>query len=320
VTVANGTGPLGLHIARIGNGVTDLTIAAAFYEALGFALSSPFDLGTSIAAQSEVPGSPLVIQMARRDGIAIELVQHGGARPPGRPPARRPMNQLGFSHLALATDDIDRVGETITSAGGFVYGFTRTDATGGPSVFAADSCGLRILLLGQGSCLRSATPGSDGVAVDHFGICVADLRESAAFYEAVGFGLGSPADLSLEFSGACELDDVPMLVQRARLGDYPVLLTQWGDARPAGTPVRLPLNRVGELIHFGTHGDDFDGLLDVIVRAGGTVVERTRSTFPPAGLAVPSMHEPHGWVFVLDPNGVQIEIVGPRSKREPTTG
>lgn len=310
----DGGGIMGLHIARVGNGVTDLAVAAACYEALGFTISLPFDLGTAIAVQSEVPGSPLVIQMARRDGVTIELVQHGGARPPGRPPARRPMNQLGFSHLALAVDDIDRVGARIASAGGVVYDFTRTEATGGPSVFVADPCGLRILLLGEGSALRAATPESDGIAVDHFGICVADLRESAAFYAALGFGVDPPDDLGTMFSSASELDEVPLLVQRARLGDYPILLAQWGGPRPAGPPVRLPLNRVGELIHFGTHGDDFDALLDVVVRAGGSVVERTRATFPPDGLDVPAMPEPHGWVFVLDPNGVQIEIVGPRSQ------
>jgi predicted lactoylglutathione lyase len=48
---------LDFHIARVGVGVTDLNIGRAFYEALGFGASPPFDLGTAIADQSETPGS-----------------------------------------------------------------------------------------------------------------------------------------------------------------------------------------------------------------------------------------------------------------------
>ena len=35
--------------------------------------------------------------------------------------------------------------------------------------------------------------------------------------------------------------------------------------------------------------------------------------FPAPALEMPWEGDPHGWVFVLDPSGVQIEIVGPRT-------
>jgi hypothetical protein len=62
--------------------------------------------------------------------------------------------------------------------------------------------------------------------------------------------------------------------------------------------------------HGFTIGRVGNGVTDLRI-AGGTVVERTRAVFPPTGLAAPGMDEAHGWIFVLDPNGVQIEIIGP---------
>ena len=75
----------------------------------------------------------------------------------------------------------------------------------------------------------------------------------------------------------------------------------------------LPLNRTGDLIHLGTHCDAFEPVVRRAVEAGATVVERTEAQFPAPALEMPWEGDPHGWVFVLDPSGVQIEIVGPRT-------
>lgn len=306
--------PHGFHIARVGAGVTDLDAGRAFYEALGFSATAPFDLGTTIAAQSETPGSEVVIQIVRRDGFSLELVRHGGHRSPGWPPPRRPMNQLGFTHLALAVDDLSRVVDVITRHGGSSLGFTRSKDLGVDAQFCTDPFGLRVLLLEQGpSRLGDIAAGPDGIAVAHLGVCVADLDASARFYGALGFEVGDAVELGDAMSFLAELDGLPSRAQLVREGAFPLLLTQWGPPRDPGFPVRLPLNRTGDLIHFGTHCDDYDAMVDLVVAAGGTVVERTRSQFPPPGLQMPWDGEPHGWVFVLDPNGVQIEIVGPRS-------
>jgi lactoylglutathione lyase len=307
--------PHGFHIGRVGLGVTDLELARAFYEALGFVATPRFDLGTTIGDQSETPGSAVVIQIVRRDGFNLELVRHGARRSPGWPPPRRPMNQLGLTHLALAVDDLSRVVDVITRHGGCALGFTRSNELGVDAQFCTDPFGARLLLLESGpSRLGDLSAGADGIAVAHLGVCVADLDASAKFYDALGFEVGEAIQLDTAMSYLSELDGAPSRAQTVREGAFPLLLTQWGAPRDPGWPVRLPLNRTGDLIHFGTHCDDYDAMLGLVVAAGGTVVERTRSQFPPPGLEMPWEGEPHGWVFVLDPNGVEIEIVGPRGR------
>jgi catechol 2,3-dioxygenase-like lactoylglutathione lyase family enzyme len=309
------TAPLGFGIARIGAGVTDLAIGAGFYEALGFEASPPFDLGTTLGEQSETPGSPLVIQLLRRDGFDLELVEHGGRRPPARPPARRPLNQLGLAYLALVVDDVERVASLVEASGGVVVTRETDKQLGVAARFCTDPFGIRLLLLEPGeSALGSVHAAADDVGVAHVGIAVADLATSARFYAALGFDTGDVLDSGEAFSELAELDGVPLTTQHAHLGSYSIQLLQWGRPHDPGTPVRLPLNRNGDLIHFGTHCDDYDAMLDLVVGAGGSVVERTRAQFPPAGLEMPWEGPPHGWVFVLDPNGVEIEIVGQRSR------
>lgn len=307
----------GFGIARVGAGVTDLALGCRFYEHLGFVAGPPFDLGIALGAQSETPGSPLVIQVMRREGVDLELVEHGGSRPPGVPPARRPMNQLGLTHLAFAVDDVDRVAAGIRDAGGSVLPHTRTEVLGGPAIGCADPFGIRLVLLGPGAATPfPALPGPDGIALAHLGATVADLGASTHFFERLGFQVGPTIERGTALAALVEVDDVVLTEQPVALGPYRIVLTQYGPPREPGPPVRLPLNRTGDLIHFGTHCDDFDAMLAVVRAAGGTVVERTRGQFPPPGLGMAWEGAPHGWVFVLDPNGVQIEIVGPR--RAPT--
>jgi catechol 2,3-dioxygenase-like lactoylglutathione lyase family enzyme len=310
------TAPNNFHLARVGAGVTDVGLGCAFYEALGFTAGEPFDLGTSLANQSETPGSALVIQIVRRDGFDLELVQHGGVRAPGTPPARRPMNQLGLAYLALIVDDVERVKMLIQRNGGTALDHTASGAAGVDGICCTDPFGLRILLLGEGATpFGELSAGTDGISIAHVGVCVADLAASARFYRSLGFSVGESITLGGAFGELAELDGVPLTVQPMREGAYPFLMLQWGAPRDPGVPVRLPLNRTGDLLHFGTHCDDFDAMLGVIGQNGGTIVERTRGQFPPRGLRMQWSGEPHGWVFILDPNGVQIEIVGPQDGR-----
>jgi catechol 2,3-dioxygenase-like lactoylglutathione lyase family enzyme len=313
--------PHGFRIARVGAGVTDLETGRAFYGALGFDVGPPFDLGTSLGAQSETPGSPLVICVARRDGFDLELVEHGGARPPARPPARRPLNQLGLAYLALAVDDVDEVCRTIEFHGGLGLQGSRASSLGGDAMFCVDPFGIRLLLLGPAAdALGRPETERDGIALAHVGVCVADVHRSAAFFSRLGFETGAATPLGAVFGSMAELDAADLTTCTATFGAYPLVLLQWGAPRDPGIPVRLPLNRSGELIHFGTHCDDFDAMIDVVVSAGGSVVERTRGSFPPPGLAMDWAGDPHRWVFTLDPNGVQIEIVGPRTAAAPPVG
>jgi catechol 2,3-dioxygenase-like lactoylglutathione lyase family enzyme len=145
------------------------------------------------------------------------------------------------------------------------------------------------------------------------GMSVADLEISTSFYRAIGFEIGEEGTVPPGFDALAELDGVPLRTRPMSLGAYRFQLMQWGPRRDPGPVVRLPLNRNGDLIHVGTHCDAFDAMLRIVVEGGGSIVERTRAQFPPPDLAMPWRGDPHGWVFTLDPNGVQIEIVGPTS-------
>ena len=67
------------------------------------------------------------------------------------PTDRRPMNQLGFTHLALRVDDVAAVAATIEEFGGAVVEGTRTvlDIGGMPLdfVYCTDPDGVRIELM-----------------------------------------------------------------------------------------------------------------------------------------------------------------------------
>ena len=63
--------------------------------------------------------------MLSRDGVTIELL---GFRSPATigDTARRPMNQLGLTHLSIRVDEVDAVASTIEALGGTVVPTTRT--------------------------------------------------------------------------------------------------------------------------------------------------------------------------------------------------
>ena len=88
--------------------------------------------------------------MLARDGVTLELL---GYRAPGHvgEPVRRPMNQLGLTHLSFRVDDLDAVASAIERAGGVVIRATRTtlDFPGVTLdfVYCTDPDGTRIELM-----------------------------------------------------------------------------------------------------------------------------------------------------------------------------
>ena len=80
-----------------------------------------------------------------RDGVMIELL--GYDRPGFVGPAeRRPMNQLGLTHMAMSVDNVDAVVERIVKHGGRVYPHTRVETPVGIMVFCTDPDGGRLEL------------------------------------------------------------------------------------------------------------------------------------------------------------------------------
>jgi catechol 2,3-dioxygenase-like lactoylglutathione lyase family enzyme len=140
-----------VSFSHLGICVSDLDRSLRFYcDGLGFELTDSHQVGDEFAALMEVEGIFLESRMIRRDGVTVELLSFtqpghvGGA-------ARRPMNQLGLTHVSLRVDDIDGVASTIEALGGTVVRTTRTAFDLGSLrldfVYCTDPDGVRIELM-----------------------------------------------------------------------------------------------------------------------------------------------------------------------------
>src|SRR5580692_8517084 len=104
--------------SHIGICVADLRRSELFYtEALGFVLSHTVEAGPPFDIVSELPGFKLRASFLKRDGVMIELLYHEHPVAVGSV-ERRPMNQLGLTHLAFTLHDISQVAERIVKHGG----------------------------------------------------------------------------------------------------------------------------------------------------------------------------------------------------------
>ncbi len=119
--------------SHLGICVSDLDRSVRFYcEGLGFEPVATHQVGREFAALMEVEGVELESRMLSRDGVTIELL--GFRVSPGTTGdgTRRPMNQLGLTHLSLRVDDVDGLAATIEALGGTVVPATRTTFDLGP--------------------------------------------------------------------------------------------------------------------------------------------------------------------------------------------
>lgn len=136
-----------MAFSHVGICVSDLERSTRFYtEALGFVLSHSVDAGPPFDILAELPNFKLRASFLRRDGVMIELLYNE------RPVAvgsseRRPMNQLGLTHLAFSIDDLAAVSERIVKYGGRAYPHTKVNvAPVGEFMFCTDPDGTRIEL------------------------------------------------------------------------------------------------------------------------------------------------------------------------------
>ncbi len=140
-----------LSFSHLGICVSDLERSLRFYcEGLGFEQVESHQVGEEFGALMEVERLRLQSRMLRRDGVTIELL---GFEAPGTigEPVRRPMNQLGLTHLSLRVDDVDRVVAVVEALGGAVVRGTRTTfdlpGTRLDFVYCTDPDGVRIELM-----------------------------------------------------------------------------------------------------------------------------------------------------------------------------
>jgi glyoxylase I family protein len=165
--------------SHVGVCVSDLDRSTAFYtRVLGFRELFTVELGPEVAPTMEIEGR-FTSRMLTRDDVRVELlhwIEPGwqGDR------ARRPMNQLGMTHLCFRVEDIEDLFVSAERFGGCAHRDTLSVMEGaGPNrgpvttVYLSDPDGVRI------ECI-SGTP--DLAA----GLKLLRLRSVAAFRRRTG--------------------------------------------------------------------------------------------------------------------------------------
>jgi len=138
-----GTSPK-ISLSHVGVCVSDMQRSIRFYtETLGFALAKSIEAGAPFDVLAELPQMKLRASFLTRDGNTIELICYDHPSPLG-PAERRPMNQLGLTHIAVIVDNLDAAVELIVKRGGRVYPKTRVETAAGKMVFCSDPDGTRI--------------------------------------------------------------------------------------------------------------------------------------------------------------------------------
>ncbi len=140
-----------VSFSHLGICVSDLERSVRFYcDGLGFEPVASHQVGKEFAAVMELEGVDLDSRMLSRDGMTVELLGYQAPKAFGDGD-RRPMNQLGLTHLSLRVDDVDRVAAVIEDFGGTVVGPTRTtfDLSGVKLdfLYCTDPDGVRIELM-----------------------------------------------------------------------------------------------------------------------------------------------------------------------------
>lgn len=158
--------------SHIGICVTDLDRSVRFYtRVFGFALLYQLDFeNNEVAATMEQDGK-FRSAMLIRDDIRIELLQWVDVPTTGSG-VRKPMTELGFTHLSFRVEDVDGLTEDILAAGGTLVETTRTvlgdadDPASGRFIYLTDPDGTRIELMQN--------------VPDLSGISAADIASAAA--------------------------------------------------------------------------------------------------------------------------------------------
>jgi lactoylglutathione lyase len=141
---------MSVTFSHVGVCVSDLERSVRFYEGLGFEVARSHQVGDEFGLLMELEGVRLESRFLQREGALIELLYfesppHTGAG------ARRPMNQLGLTHLSVRVDDVDAVAAVVEARGGSVVSGTRTILGDGETsldlVYCTDPDGVRIELM-----------------------------------------------------------------------------------------------------------------------------------------------------------------------------
>jgi catechol 2,3-dioxygenase-like lactoylglutathione lyase family enzyme len=138
----------------------------------------------------------------------------------------------------------------------------------------------------------------------HVGLCVSDLDRSLAFYrDALGFSEVGRLDVAGEEAetllGLQEVDLEAVFLERDGVR---IELLRYRSPASLGPSEPRPMNALG-LTHLSLRVHELSAAIEVLERAGGRVLPTTRTSNAELG---------SGAVFVLDPDGIRIELIATR--------
>ncbi len=138
-------------LSHFGICCADVEQSVEFYtQALGFERVRTLDpVGPPYDILTELPGVTFCAHFMQCGDASIELI--GFADGASGSTGRRPMQQIGFTHMTVAVPDVDAAAARIARHGGKVLEHTRIDSPYGPMVFCTDPNGVRIELIQGGS-------------------------------------------------------------------------------------------------------------------------------------------------------------------------
>ncbi len=149
------------RLTHLGVCVSDLERSLAFYgEVFGCREIGRFGDREGYSAKLlEIDGVQLEAVYLERDGWRIELLSYPSPGTIGSS-QRRPMNQLGLTHLSFVVDDLEAVLAAVREHGGTVVEASRMEARA-TAIFVTDPDGTRIELIERAGD-PMAVPGTSG--------------------------------------------------------------------------------------------------------------------------------------------------------------
>lgn len=136
--------------SHVGVCCSDLEVSTAFYrDVLGFTELFTVELGPEVAPTMEVDGR-FLSRVLGRDDLLLELLQWLSHAPSGDG-ERKPMTQLGMTHLCFRVDDVEDLAKLAERAGGAAHRSTLSvqpdagfDGADVATMYLTDPDGVRV--------------------------------------------------------------------------------------------------------------------------------------------------------------------------------
>ena len=136
----------GVTLSHFGICVSDPERSKRFYaDALGFELSHELHFAEPFDILTELPGLKGHAAFYQKGPVTIELLWNDEPETVG-PASRRPMNQLGLTHIAFVVENLEATAERIEDCGGQPLRQTLVSSPVGDMMFATDPDGTRLEL------------------------------------------------------------------------------------------------------------------------------------------------------------------------------